>query len=95
MTSTRFSFPPAKKASDRPSGDQNGSPAPSVPGSARAVGESSDRSHNTTYPEAFGAVNAIVRPSGETAGAGLVPKARSGADSDSHTAVSAIGARQR
>jgi hypothetical protein len=41
--STRFSIPPAKKASERPSGDQNGCRAPSVPASGSARSESSGR----------------------------------------------------
>ena len=49
--STRFSFPPAMNAIDLLSGDQNGKLAPSVPGSERAVSESSGRSHNVGWAE--------------------------------------------
>ena len=44
ITDTILSFPSAKKPMDRPSGDQNGTRALSVPVSGRMSGESSDRS---------------------------------------------------
>jgi hypothetical protein len=37
---------PAKNPMERLFGDQNGDDAPSVPANGRAVGESSNRSHN-------------------------------------------------
>ena len=45
-TSRRFNFCSAKKPIDRPSGDQNGKLAPSVPVSSRPDDEASGRSHS-------------------------------------------------
>ena len=42
-TAIFFKFPPAMNPTDRPSGDQNGNVAPSVPESLRASCEASDR----------------------------------------------------
>src|SRR5690348_17578584 len=47
-TAIFFSFAPAKKPTYWLSGDQNAWLAPSVPGSARAVGESMERIHSCT-----------------------------------------------
>src|SRR5262245_9751115 len=44
--STRFRLPPAKNPSWRLSGDQNGKPAPSVPGRRRAVSALNGRTHS-------------------------------------------------
>ena len=63
-----FSFEPAKNPMCRPSGDQNGYIASSVPGSGRAARLSSDRTHRRAFPEESLAVNAICWPSGERAG---------------------------
>ena len=48
--SSRFSAFPAKKPTDRPSGDQKGYVAPSVPASGCAVVVASDRSHKRDAP---------------------------------------------
>src|SRR6266850_3951092 len=53
----------------RPSGDQNGRFAPSVPGNSLGVGESSERSHKLCFPPWNFATSANTRPSGEMAGA--------------------------
>src|SRR6516162_68894 len=45
-----FSFPAAKNPMTRPSGDQKGKPAPSVPSRDRAFIESTGRTHNSTFP---------------------------------------------
>src|SRR6185369_17282892 len=62
-----LSFPSAKKARERPSGDQNGAAAPSVPGSAAADSSASNRTQRETLPSEPRATNAIRRPSGERA----------------------------
>src|SRR6476620_11574116 len=62
----RFSLVSAMKAMDRPSGDQKGVDARSVPGSGRAVSESSERSHNCGAPSAL-AEYTIFDPSGDNA----------------------------
>src|SRR6516165_2666113 len=73
-TSTRWSLPFAENARERLSGDQNDSKLPSVPGSARAFGESSGRTQRTDpLPAASGALKARNRPSGDNAGAGIAP----------------------
>jgi hypothetical protein len=56
LTSRRFNFWSAKKPIDRPSGDQNGKPAPSVPVSSRPDVDASGRSHS-----ALGALVADAR----------------------------------
>src|ERR1700730_11258635 len=73
-TSTFFSFPAAKNPMYRPSGDQNGKAARSVPGSERAVNAPSGRTHNRgkdplcDEAETLGdATNANWRPSAERA----------------------------
>ena len=64
--SGRLSAPPAKKPTDRPSGDQNGKVAPSVPFSACAVVAARDRTQSRDTPSSE-ATNTIRRPSGESA----------------------------
>jgi len=65
--STFFSFPNAKNAMKRLSGDQNGVYAPSVPGNGRSAGVSKSRTQSDCTPLAV-ATKATWRPSGETAG---------------------------
>src|SRR5215471_21873498 len=55
------------KPSDRPSGDQKGCAASSVPGTTRASSESSARIHIMDRPPTSVDTNATRRPSGETA----------------------------
>ena len=62
-----FSLPPAKNPSRAPSGDQNGCPAPSVPGSTRSSARARSRIRIFGTPEASDAATARRRPSGETA----------------------------
>src|SRR5215467_326886 len=62
-----FSFPPAKNAMKRPSGDQNGWRAPSVPGRGRAASESRLRTHIWVLSSTV-ATKASVRPSDDSAG---------------------------
>src|SRR5688572_2248252 len=64
--SIRFSLSPAKKPSVRPSGDQNGKTAPSVPATDRADDESSERTQIVVAPSSE-AVNATDLPSGDNA----------------------------
>jgi hypothetical protein len=63
-TATRVIFPPAKKPSERLSGDQNGFEAPSLPATGRSVGESSARK-NSRGPLFVVTAIANVEPSGE------------------------------
>src|SRR5436190_4165837 len=64
--SVRRSLPPAKKAIDRLSGDQNGETAPSVPAIGSGSGVESERTQRLRTPfEA--ATKTIRRPSGDTA----------------------------
>ena len=68
MTAIVFSFRLVKYPIRRLSGDQNGSSAPSVSSSLRAIDESSDRTHSCeidwfTLPT----MNATIVPSGEIA----------------------------
>src|SRR5215813_8490733 len=65
-TSTRFSFPSAKKPTNWLSGDQKGIDAPSVPGKGRPEADSRGRTHNFDCPSDV-ATNAIFSPSGEIA----------------------------
>src|SRR4029077_8879111 len=67
--STRFSLASAKKPSDRPSGDQKGDDARSVPGTGCASGASNARTHSRGGPFDW-AVKAIFSPSGEMASDG-------------------------
>jgi len=67
-TATVFSLPPAKKPSERPSGDQNGKVALSVPVNARACRVFNGLTHKTTAPCACAAAKARLFPSGESAG---------------------------
>src|SRR3954453_19515656 len=67
-TPTFFSNPFVKNATKWLSGDQNGAKAPAVPGSSRAVSASSGRTQMRDSSPGRPARNAIVRPSGETAG---------------------------
>ena len=64
-TSIVLSLLSVKKPMDLLSGDQKGSPAPSVPGSGRGAVASHGRTHSMTFPASSLAVNAICRPSGE------------------------------
>src|SRR6185436_17705629 len=66
-TSIFFNFESTKKASLRLSGDQNGETAPSVPGSALASSESSERIHNTRFLSSPTAAKTMRLPSGEIA----------------------------
>src|ERR1700734_2226170 len=50
FSSTVFNFPPAKNPSERPSGDQKGEAAPSVPGMALASLALSQRVHSLIDP---------------------------------------------
>src|SRR6516162_5411582 len=59
-----LSFPSAKNASQRLSGDQTGEKAPSVPGNARADSESAGRSQRSCRPSET-AIKARLRPLGE------------------------------
>src|SRR5262245_51345266 len=65
-TSTRFSFPCAKNAIDRLSGDQNGNDASSVPASALGATASSGRTHSIESLPATSATNARYCPSGDS-----------------------------
>src|SRR5579863_2244015 len=77
FNSTVFNFPPAKNPSDRPSADQNGFAAPSVPGTAAASFAFSERVHSLIAPLLSITVNASLVSSGETtAGPDPNPKAR-------------------
>src|SRR5579859_6098368 len=77
FNSTVFNLPPAKNPSERPSADQNGFAAPSVPGTAVASFAFSDRVHSLIEPFLSIAVNASFVSSGETtAGPDPNPKAR-------------------
>src|SRR5262245_8854744 len=67
--SIRLSLLSAKNASDRLSGDHVGKFAPSVPGNARAVTESTGRSHKEGGPDFPRAANTTDFPSGEAASA--------------------------
>jgi hypothetical protein len=68
VTSILRSSPPAKKATERPSGDQKGSSAFSVPGSSRAVPLSSECSQSEEGPFSGRSTYASRRPSGDSAG---------------------------
>src|SRR5205809_5958714 len=63
-TSTVVTAPLLKKRRERPSGDQNGRQAPSVPGSFSAVTDSIERSQSSDLPPA--SANAMRLPSGDT-----------------------------
>jgi hypothetical protein len=77
FSSTVFNLPPAEKPSERPSGDQKGAAAPSVPGIAVASLALSDRVHSFINPFLSMAVNANFVSSGEiTTGPEPKPKAR-------------------
>ena len=78
--SSRLSVPPATKAIDRLSGDQNSDLGSSVPGTARAVSFDSDRSQILDAPEGDVALNASCEPSGESANAVVSPLAVSPGD---------------
>ena len=65
--STRLSLPSAMNAMCRPSADQNGLLASSVPASGRALALSSGRTHKTRRPAGPGATSARCLPSGERA----------------------------
>ena len=67
-TSMVLSWPSAKKPTNRLSGDQKGSDAPSVPESGCAESASCSRTHNNDRPSGSVAVKAKRRPSGETTG---------------------------
>src|ERR1700676_320853 len=65
---TVFNLPSAKNPIDRPSADQNGSCAPSVPARGCAEGESKGRDHSKLLPCASTRTSSRIRPSGETFG---------------------------
>ena len=65
VRSTRFSLLAEKNATERPSGDQNGRSAPSVPAIRRPSNASSGRSHSAGASFAVAMRNTIWRPSGE------------------------------
>ena len=67
-----FSFPSAKKAIQRLSGDHMGSWASSVPASWRALTRSMDRSHNVGLAPRASALNTKAWPSGERANDGTL-----------------------
>ena len=62
-----WSIPLAEKPTHRPSGDQKGISAFSVPGRAVAVPESIERNHSIRFPSLPLPTNTIRRPSGESA----------------------------
>jgi len=64
--SIRRSFPAAKNARERPSGDQNSDVAPSVPASGFASSSATPRIQARNGPAAPRAVNARRDPSGDT-----------------------------
>src|SRR5437867_1176888 len=66
-TSIFLSLPWLVKPRNRPSGDQKGKLAPSVPGRARVSRESSVRIQNMLRPPAGVALNTSLRPSGDKA----------------------------
>src|SRR5512139_1253699 len=83
LASTRLSFPAAKNAICRPSGDQNGYADPSVPGSSTASASPSDRTYNVAPPCEL-TPNTTRRPSGEMAGGdGFCPRSESAASGGS------------
>src|SRR5215471_17837189 len=61
---TLLSLPRAKKPIDRPSGDQKGNVAPSVPSIAVDTNCPRGRTHTWVLPSEFRAPNAILVPSG-------------------------------
>src|SRR5713101_9125080 len=63
-----FSLLSAKNPSARLSGDQNGSVAPSVPGSGRVASESRERIQSSVFPVSSAAQKARACPSGEITG---------------------------
>ena len=65
---TFLSFPPEKKPTCRPSGDQNGDEAPAVSGTTLASALSRARTNSMGGSPGRRAVNASLVPSGETAG---------------------------
>ena len=67
LVSTFLSLPAAKNAMKRPSGDQNGNDAPSVPASGCACTLSSGRIQICDGPPFVAATNARCRPSGDSA----------------------------
>src|SRR5262245_15945673 len=65
-SSARFSVVPDWKANERLSGDQNGGPLPSLPGTRRTSPVRTDRSHSVAGLEADStAPNSSQTPSGE------------------------------
>src|SRR4051812_5963430 len=62
-----FRDPPAKNATARPSGDQNGNDASSVPGSIRDSDAASARTQRCVESSTLIAENTSCLPSGETA----------------------------
>ena len=67
VVSTVLSLPPAKNPTDRPSADQNGNAASSVPVSGCACIVSSERIHSCGTPRRGAATNASRPPSGDKA----------------------------
>src|SRR3954466_6852371 len=70
LAGTFLSLPSAKNAIQRPSGDQNGSCASSVPVSDSVASRSIGRRQRTGLPPAAVATNTIACPSGEIAKCG-------------------------
>jgi hypothetical protein len=75
--STFFTIPSAKNATCRPSGDQKGRKAPSLPVRGVSSRESRDRTYNR-LTSSKSSWSRIVRPSGETDKSGLSDLAFSG-----------------
>ncbi len=63
----RFNFSFAKKAIERPSGDQNGPDAPSVPSIKRGSTVAKFRTHSCATPLVLIATNTSREPSGDSA----------------------------
>lgn len=92
LISTTFSFDGAKKPIDKLSGDQNGQDANPVPARGLASRESSERTHNVIVPFSA-AVNASLRPSGDTANDSN--DVFSGGNTDSRMTPACLAARGR
>src|SRR5262245_40754762 len=98
--STVLSFCEAKKPMDRLSGDQNGNIAPSVPVRACGTSVSSCFTQMRILPELSRAVNASVRPSGETIAVlnPLIPESKnvfSGGGTENRKTVRSLGMRYK
>src|SRR5262245_54081506 len=75
---------------DRPSGDQNGSIPPAVPGNLRASAESIDRTQRELAPAALGALKIMRFPSGDNASVVTAEKFVSGGISETQRGVSPV-----